>query len=114
MNIKQFKKKFGTTVKNYRNKCGLSQSNLAERLDVEVSTVARIESGENFTSAEIILALSEIFNISYGELFGVPCRRRKNTPDAKIRNDIDVLLSQCSLKKLEILHTIIKSITEDL
>ncbi len=60
---------FAKNLKLYRNKRNLTQAQLAEKLNVHVSTIARIETAEHQISAKNIDRIIEILDVSYGEFF---------------------------------------------
>lgn len=60
---------FAKNLKLYRNKRNLTQAQLAEKLNVHVSTIARIETAEHQISAKNIDRIVEILDISYREFF---------------------------------------------
>lgn len=58
------KNKIGARVKQLRFRNNLSQKELAEKLDVELSTIIEIECGENPPTVIILLKLKRIFNVT--------------------------------------------------
>ena len=50
--MKTFKEAFGAKIKEYRKSRGLTQEKLAEIIDVNQRQLTRIETGENYPSAE--------------------------------------------------------------
>lgn len=61
---------FGRNVKAYRKKAGLTQEQLSERLGVSQKHLSIIETGAQFASASLIGRISEVLNVSPGDLFG--------------------------------------------
>jgi len=57
------KTKFGELVVKHRKRLYLSQEALAERLNIHVRTLGKIENGHSFVSADTLCKLSEIFNV---------------------------------------------------
>ena len=57
-------------IKAYRKQCGMSQAELAKRVGVERSAVAKWESGKNLPQAARLVALAEIFGCSVDEILG--------------------------------------------
>ena len=57
-------------VKELRLKAGLTQSQLAEKVGTDRSTVTKWELGESFPRASMIPALAAALNCSVADLFG--------------------------------------------
>lgn len=55
-------------LKDLRKKKKMSQSELANKLNVTQSMVAKWENGKNMPSVEILIKLSEIFECTIDEL----------------------------------------------
>ncbi|MBR6352294.1 MAG: helix-turn-helix domain-containing protein [Firmicutes bacterium] len=60
------------TLKNLREKNGLTQEQLAERLMVTRQAVSRWETGETQPNTETLKLLSREFNVSINTLLGAP------------------------------------------
>jgi transcriptional regulator with XRE-family HTH domain len=61
-NIKETKLKFGKLVKALRKRESISQTELAELLDLSRITIQNLESGKNFT-IDTILKVAQHFNL---------------------------------------------------
>lgn len=57
-------------LKGLRDKYGLSQKQVAERLGVSPSIVSGYETGERTPSTEVLLALSRLYHVSTDYLLG--------------------------------------------
>lgn len=75
-NIKEI---FGRNVKKYRKLAGLTQEEMAEKINVSQTFFANIERGKRGASFETVELLSKCFNIPYFALF----------EDTEKRNSID-------------------------
>ena len=64
-----FKTKFGLRIKELQRANKLTQEQLAEKMDMERSNLAKIEAGRHFPSAENIEKFARVFNIDVSELF---------------------------------------------
>lgn len=62
---------FPQTLKNLREKHGISQKKLADAIDVSQASIGYWEKGERTPSAEAVQRLATYFNISMAELMGV-------------------------------------------
>ncbi len=63
------KKLFGQRIKELRTNKGLTQEQLAERLDIGQRTLSKIECGKAFVSAKNLSNLLTALDIEIGELF---------------------------------------------
>jgi transcriptional regulator with XRE-family HTH domain len=103
-------KKTGNRVKECREKAGLSQRSLAERLEVAPSTVSLIEQGKvNFT-VSVLVRLATEFRASPDWLLGV------DSPAAagKRKKDLQDVLSGCSPEESETLIRMAKEMKKAL
>lgn len=69
MNLKQI---FGNNLHSYRKLRGLSQEQLAEKLDISVKHLSTMETGKVFASAELIENISSVLSVSISALFYTP------------------------------------------
>jgi CheY-like chemotaxis protein/DNA-binding XRE family transcriptional regulator len=63
------KKKFGSSVKTWRKRLGISQEELAERADLHRTYVSDVERGARNLSLESITRVAHALNITVAELF---------------------------------------------
>lgn len=61
---KSIKLILGATVKELRTNKGLTQEQLAEKLDLQPHSVTKIETGRAFVSSEVLAKLSNFFEVS--------------------------------------------------
>lgn len=61
---------FGTILKKLRKDYKYTQEQLADRLGVANSTVSMYERGERFPDYEMMIAISDIFNVDMNVLYG--------------------------------------------
>lgn len=59
---------FSERLKQEREKRGWSQTELAEKIHVSRQSVSKWETGKNYPSIDIIIDLSDLFNITIDEL----------------------------------------------
>ncbi len=70
MDKKEILKEFGRNLKAERNRAGLSQEQLAEKIGVSYGqVVGTIERGETNTSLSIIIAIMNTLNLDFETLF---------------------------------------------
>jgi transcriptional regulator with XRE-family HTH domain len=63
------KRKFGVHLFQLRNKAGMTQAKLAEKTNLSVDSISRIERGERAPSLESIEKISNALKIKSSELF---------------------------------------------
>lgn len=61
-------KNFGTRVRQARHKAGLTQAALAEKLNLDETTISRIENGSQATSFATMLNFSEALDVKFDYL----------------------------------------------
>ena len=67
----------GCFITALRKEHGLTQKQLAERLNVSDKAVSRWETGKGYPDIESLMALSDLFSVSVNEIL---CGKRINTP----------------------------------
>ena len=60
----------GERIKKERKKRGISQRNLANRINISHTTIARIEKGETKPDASTTIALADFFQVSTDYILG--------------------------------------------
>jgi len=97
-------KRLGTVLiknlKEYRKKCGLTQGQLAEKVNVTQHYIGMIEMGRNFPATDLIERIANALNIEMYELFVESHSPAKELE--KLRHDI----------MIEIKKTIIETVRE--
>ncbi len=70
MNKKEILKEFGRNLKAERNRAGLSQEQLAEKIGLSYGqVVGMIERGETNTSLSVIVSIMEALNLDFDALY---------------------------------------------
>ena len=87
---------FGDLVRSARKSRKLKIWQVAERVDVEVKHLGRIERGERQPSFDLIIALAKCLNVSPAEFFDFESASDPKT----LRKSIDQLLSGLDPKQL--------------
>ena len=62
----------GQNILHFRKAAGLTQAQLAEKINVGTTFISRVERGEKFVSIKVLKALSETFHVSYDALLRGP------------------------------------------
>jgi transcriptional regulator with XRE-family HTH domain len=87
---------FGSLVRSVRKSRKLKIWQVAEKVDIEVKHLGRIERGERQPSFDLIISLAKCFNVSPSKFFEF-----ESTADPKaLRKNIDQLLSAFDAKQL--------------
>ena len=58
-----------TKIKEYREKAGMKQSELAEKVNVRRETIVHLENGRYNPSLKLAMDLAGVFGVSVEELF---------------------------------------------
>lgn len=62
---------FGENFKNIRKQCGLSQQEVADKLQIKQSSVNDWENDVSRPDYEKLIALSELYDVTLYELLGI-------------------------------------------
>ena len=62
---------FGENFKNIRKQCGLSQQEVADKLQIKQSSVSDWENVVSRPDYEKLIALSELYDVTLYELLGI-------------------------------------------
>lgn len=89
-------------IKKLRQDNNLTQEQFAEKIGLSLQGLSNIERNRYQPNAQTIDKICRIFNLKPYELL----LENAKTCDEKIKN-IDILLSQCSAKKLDKIYNII-------
>ena len=82
---------FGQRIKEQRNKMGLTQEELALRLNIGHEHMNKIERGKRGCSIDILLELSEVFGVSTDYLL-----TGKRAGDESIRDSVENVMDELS------------------
>jgi len=69
--MSKLEEQFGALVRHHRKRAGLSQAQLAERIDRQTNAVQRLESGEAAPTFDTVVRLAEALDVDVRDLFGV-------------------------------------------
>lgn len=67
--MSELKKNFGQRVKTIRQKRNLSQEQLAEKIEIAVNNMGKIERGESFVTAATLEKLAQALNVKIEDFF---------------------------------------------
>ena len=60
----------GTNIKRLRLRCGMTQRELANHLNVSTQAVSKWECGYAYPDLTLILPIAQLFSVTIDELFG--------------------------------------------
>lgn len=107
MGLKQI---FGNNLHSYRKLRGLSQEQLAEKLDISVKHLSTMETGKVFASAELIEKISKKLNVSISALFYTPEEKSFDETDL---SKINIILEEETTKALSSVKERIKKMNQE-
>lgn len=58
-----------TSIKEYREKCNMKQSELAEKVGVRRETIVHLENGRYNPSLKLAMDIAKVFQVSVEDLF---------------------------------------------
>ncbi len=100
------KKDFGKKLKELRQARGLTQFQLAERVEIDPKHMSHIETGRSFPKADLIEKFADVLNVEYNAFFNI--KRIKSRED--IICEIKTLLNNYDDEKLHIIYNLIVNV----
>lgn len=84
--------KFGVYLSRLRKKADMTQSELANMLNVTHQAISRYENGHCFPDVSVLVQIAEIFNVTLDELIGAgaPTRGEKKILNSVAAGDCDI------------------------
>ena len=97
--------KIGQRIRSFRKAVGFSQEELASRVDISVTHMSHIETGNTKLSLPVLVLIAESLEVGTDEiLFG----KEKTTKSDGIE-EIMVLLEECNIAQLSAIKDIVKA-----
>jgi len=112
MNTQKFQKLFGERVRMLRKRQGLTQEELAEKIERTPNTVSNIETGTVSPNVETIISIAKVLEVDIAELFNVA---ENLTADKKKRSAIEQIVSLLQNQDMNIIKAVeeqIKTLTK--
>jgi transcriptional regulator with XRE-family HTH domain len=103
-----FNESFGAQVRRYRKRLGLSQSNLASRINLSDEMIGKIERGVAGASFTTIESLCRVFSVSPSDLF--PSEGYPMNPKNDTLGDIIIQLSKLNEAELVWVKSVIREV----
>ena len=99
----------GQRLKNARLEAKLTQQELAEKMNLSVAFISRIERGSSHVNLKRLTEFCSILGISEGDILnGV-----SNVADNYLTAEFSEILDKCSPKKQKLIYKLSKLIAED-
>jgi len=89
----------GKRIRYYRQKCSITQERLAEKVDVSLPHMSRIEGGKTKPSLQVLIDVANALNVTIDQLLYDSVESDKLSPLIPL-NDI---LSDCSKAEIEMI-----------
>ena len=94
----------GQRIRKFRKAMGMSQETRAEKIDISVTHMSHIETGNTKMSLPVLVALAETLEVKADDLlFEKPSDR------STVSDDISELFTDCSAQELGVIHDVIKT-----
>ena len=106
MNDTDLKIKFGLKVKQYRNRLGLTQDELAEKISRTQRQVSLIELGKSFPNTETLVNITKVFECTVKDLFDFDGIQNIEA----LRDELLKLIEKLPEEKLKTLYMVGKNI----
>ena len=97
---KDLKLQIGSLVRAHRTRCGLTQEELADRIERHADSLSLIERGQTLPSIETLLQLAEAMDLSPLDLLPSGKQAMGSQKKTKLEADIRSLLSELSENEL--------------
>ena len=99
----------GERLKKARTDKGLTQEKLAEKLDVSIAFLSRIERGSSHISLKRLSQICDILGISEGSILN----GSSNNSNTYLSSEFNTLLKNTTPEKQKLIYKIAKIIDED-
>ena len=97
--------KIGQQIRKLRKAHGFSQEELAEKVDISVTHMSHIETGNTKLSLPVFLDIAQVLEVSTDELLG----ESGYESSSKALSEIAAVLECCSAKEAKVIAEIVKS-----
>ena len=105
------KKRLGDKVRIYREDAGMTQELLAEKIDLSVDMVGKLERGVAAPSFNTLEKLCNVLDKDVLELFGDSLQEGLKTSKANTLREINSVLSRMNEKDLERARKLLEALT---
>ena len=102
----ELKRKLGSRIQELRLKNNMTQSELAEKVDIATKHQSCIENGKNFPSSDLIEKYANVFQMDVSDLLNLTHIIDTNTQIEEIIN----LLKKAKKEDITLIYKIVKSL----
>ena len=106
--MKETRKQLGSRIKELRRSKGLSQSELAEKVDIDPKHLSRIEVGNGFPSLDTLEKISEVLDIALKEFFEFAPQESRQI----LLKSLQKTLRDADFDDLKLLYKVVKAILQ--
>ena len=99
----------GQKIKNFRKKRGLTQAELAEKIDLSEKHISKIEAGVHLPSIKVFFNIISVLNIGLDE-FGLELKTENNQD----RQELMKCIYESTDEEIKFLLSVVKCIKENL
>ena len=96
---------FGTNVLFYRKKFGITQEELAEKVEISTTHMSHIETGSTKLSLPVLVSLANVLDVRTDDLL---FDRTQDSHNAAV-SEITEILSQCTTQQVRFLGDLIRA-----
>ncbi len=97
----------GQQIRKFRKARGFSQEQLAEMVDISVTHMSHIETGNTKLSLPVFVAISNALNVRADDLLNM---NDKSFTTSNAIDDIVLVISSCSSQEAKIIVDVVKSL----
>lgn len=96
----------GKNIRKHRNRLGITQEILAEKINVSIPHISRMENGSAKPSLQTLVDICNALNISIDDLMQDSITATK----AKASNRLDEVLAGCSTEEIDMIADVVEAV----
>ena len=97
--------RIGKFIKITRKENNLTQEELASRIDISITHMSHIETGNKKLSLQVLVDIANELNVTTDELLF----DKEKLDNNSIKPEIQNILNSCSLEESKVLHEVLKA-----
>ena len=99
----------GQRLKDARKKCNYTQEYVAEKLNLSIAYISRVERGDSHVNLKRLSEFCNLLKTTEGEILNGVSQSNSNY----LSNEFSDILSKCSPEKQKLIYKIAKTIAEE-